>query len=113
VSERRWFNRYKVKALGALAWENHMYKVEILDLSASGARVRGDLSRIKEGEEVYLSIAFKPSIKVQGVVRWSRKTEKGLELGLEFRPIDFKTQQYLHALISQMAMADLSDAYLR
>ncbi|OAQ20777.1 hypothetical protein TDIS_1066 [Thermosulfurimonas dismutans] len=90
-----------------------MCKVELLDLSAAGARVRGNLYRIKEGDEIYLSIAFKPPIKAKGIIRWCKKTEEGLEAGIEFTYMDFKTQQHLQAFLSQIALASMSDAYLR
>ena len=113
MAERRWFNRYKIKASGALAGKAYMCKVEILDLSASGARIRGDLDRIKTDEEIYLSIAFKPPIKVKGVIRWRKKTEKGIEAGIKFTQMDFKTQQHLQSFLSQIALASMGDAYLR
>ncbi len=112
-SEKRWYNRYKVTASGALANGTYMCKVELLDLSAGGARVRGDLYRVKEGDEIYLSIAFNPPIKVKGEVRWCKKTDKGMEVGIKFTQMDFKTRQHLQTLISQIALAGLDDSYTR
>ncbi len=112
-TDKRWYNRYKVAASGALADGIRMYKVEVLDLSAGGARVRGELSRIKVGDEVSLSIAFKPPIKAKGVVRWTKRTDKGTEVGIQFTQMDFKTKQILQAFISQIALAGMQDVYLR
>ena len=111
--EKRWYNRYSVTAPGVVAEGRIIKKVELLDLSAQGARIVGDLERIKEGDEILLCISFKPPIKVKGQVRWRRKTGKGVEAGIQFTEVDFKTRQHLQVLLSQVALSKLPDSYLR
>ncbi|MBX6423309.1 PilZ domain-containing protein [Thermosulfurimonas sp. F29] len=113
MAEKRWYSRYPVAVSGALANGNLMCKVELLDLSIEGARIRGDLSRLKKGDQVRLSILTKPPIKLAGEVRWCRKTPQGVEAGIKFTDMDFKNRQHLQIFISQIALAKTPEIYFR
>ncbi|HFC98093.1 MAG TPA: PilZ domain-containing protein [Thermosulfurimonas dismutans] len=113
MAEKRWYSRYPVSLSGGLAKSHFMIKVELLDLSIEGARIRTDTDRLKVGDKVKLSIHTKPPIKVEGEVRWCRKTPRGIEAGIHFTNMDFKYRQHLQSLISQIALSSTPDAYFR
>ncbi|QJA05964.1 PilZ domain-containing protein [Thermosulfurimonas marina] len=111
--EKRWYNRYLVHVDGSLANGALMCRVEVLDLSAEGARIRGDLGRLKPGDVIKFCIQAKPPIKLGAEVRWVKKTPQGYEAGLKFQDVPFQVRQHLQLFLSQVALASTPEAYFR
>ncbi|RUM88023.1 MAG: hypothetical protein DSZ24_04865 [Thermodesulfatator sp.] len=111
--ERRWYNRYPITISGVLANGFLVCRVEVLDISAEGVRIRGDLGRLKVGDRVKFCIQVKPPIKLGAEVRWIKKTPKGYEAGLKFLNVPFQTRQHIQLFLSQVALAATPEPYFR
>ena len=115
LGERRWYDRYEVDLPGVLAGGSVVCQVRVLDISAGGVRVAGDLGRLRQGDQVKLCIRLKTPVKVEAEVRWVKKTSRGYEAGLAFRfqKMDLSHRERLSAFISMIAMGKVSDIYFR
>ena len=111
--ERRYYTRYSLRCDCILAYESGIkFNAEILDISAEGAKIRIDTEIfINPGDIVYLSIKCKYKIKIKAQVRWVKK-DKFTEVGLKFIEMSMQDRESLSQLISEIAMANISEIYL-
>jgi c-di-GMP-binding flagellar brake protein YcgR len=115
MQNRRFCTRYRIDAdtrIGTL--DGKVYKGELVDLSAEGARVRlYDIPELNQGDIVYLLIKFKAcNFKAKAEIRWI-KADKLIEMGLKFTEMAIENRQVLSEIISEIAMASLEDTLLR
>ena len=115
MQNRRFYSRYRISAdarVGTL--DGKVYKGELVDLSAEGARVRlYDIPELSQGDIVYLLIKFKAcNFKAKAEIRWI-KADKLIEMGLKFTEMAIENRQVLSEIISEIAMASLEDTLLR
>lgn len=111
--EKRYYTRYSLRCDCILAYESGVkFYAEILDISAEGAKLRIDTEVfINPGDIVYLNIKSKYKIKIRAQVRWVKR-DKFTEVGLKFIEMSMQDRESLSQLISEIALANLSDIYL-
>lgn len=114
-ADKRYYTRYKISLEGRVATERGVtFPVEIVDISAEGARLKTDFQiSLIEGDCINLVIKWRSSIKAKAEVRWVRKEKLFTELGIRFTEIDMANREALSSLISEIALAELSDLYIR
>jgi len=117
MQNKRFYTRYRINAdtrIGTL--DGKVYKGELVDLSAEGARVRlYDIPELNQGDIVYLLIKFKTynfKAKAKAEVRWV-KADKFMEMGLKFIEMTIADRQVLSEILTEIAMASLEDIFLR
>jgi c-di-GMP-binding flagellar brake protein YcgR len=115
MQNKRFCTRYRVNAdtrIGTL--DGKVYKGELVDLSAEGAKVRlYDIPELNQGDIVYLLIKFKTyNFKAKAEVRWV-KVDKFMEIGLKFTEMTIANRQVLSEILSEIAMPSLEDSFLR
>jgi c-di-GMP-binding flagellar brake protein YcgR len=115
VQNRRFYTRYRINAdtrIGTI--DGKVYKGELVDLSAEGARVRlYDIPELNQGDEVYLLIKFKyVNFKTKAEIRWI-KADKLMEMGLKFTEMTIANRQVLSQILTEIAMASLEESFLR
>ncbi len=113
--DKRVYSRYEVKleTKGALP-SGINFDLEVLDLSVEGAKLRANQDLpLKKGDQIFLLIKAQKNLKLKGEVRWIKKEERGLEFGVKFIDMDFISREVLSSIISQYALASLTDEYLR
>jgi c-di-GMP-binding flagellar brake protein YcgR len=115
MQNKRFYTRYRINAdtrIGTL--DGKVYKGELVDLSAEGARVRlYDIPELNQGDIVYLLIKFKTyNFKAKAEVRWI-KADKVTEIGLKFAEMTIADRQVLSEILTEIAMASLEDSFLR
>ncbi|RKX57412.1 MAG: hypothetical protein DRP29_08490 [Thermodesulfobacteriota bacterium] len=113
--DKRYYTRYRVRLDGIIAHEKGLnFPVEILDISAEGARLKTDvIAPIHVGDRIYLLIKWKSKIKVKAEIRWMKKKENFLEFGVRFIEMDMAVREALSGLISDYALSSLLDIYTR
>jgi len=114
-ADRRYYTRYKTSLKGRVATEKGFsFSVEVLDISAEGARLRTD-SKISlvENEIVNIVIKWKVSIKAKAEVRWIKNDKFFTEFGIRFTEMDIANREALSSLVSEYALSSLSDLYTR
>lgn len=111
--ERRYYTRYILRCDCIVAYESGIkFNAEILDISAEGAKLRIDTEVfINPGDIVYLNIKCKYKLKIRAQVRWVKK-DKVTEVGLKFIEMSMQDRESLAQLISEIALANISDIYL-
>jgi len=115
MQNRRFCTRYRIDAdtrIGTL--DGKVYKGELVDLSAEGARVRlYDIPELNQGDIVYLLIKFKTyNFKAKAEIRWI-KADKLIEMGLKFTQMTIENRQVLSEILTEVAMASLENTLLR
>jgi c-di-GMP-binding flagellar brake protein YcgR len=115
MENKRFYTRYRIDAdtrIGTL--DGKIYKGELVDLSAEGARVRlYDIPELNQGDIVYLIIKFKTyNFKAKAEIRWI-KADKFMEIGLKFIEMTIADRQVLSEILTEIAMAILEDSFLR
>ena len=101
-----------IPELGTL--DGKVYKGELVDLSAEGARVRlYDIPELNQGDIVYLLIKFKTyNFKAKAEIRWI-KADKLIEMGLKFTQMTIENRQVLSEILTEVAMASLENTLLK
>jgi c-di-GMP-binding flagellar brake protein YcgR len=115
MENKRFYTRYRIDAdtrIGTL--DGKIYKGDLVDISAEGARVRlSDIPELNQGDIVYLLIKFKTyNFKAKAEIRWI-KTDKFMEIGLKFIEMTIADRQALSEILTEIAMANLEDSFLR
>ena len=115
MQNKRFYTRYRINTdtrIGTL--DGKVYKGELVDLSAEGARLRlYDIPELNQGDIVYLLIKFKTyNFKTKAEVRWI-KVDKLTEIGLKFKEMTIADRQVLSEILTEIAMASLEDSFLR
>ncbi len=112
--ERRYYTRHHLRCECIIAFESGIKtQGEILDISAEGARLRIDtVFFIDSGDILYLNIKCKYKIKLKAQVRWV-KQNKFTEFGVKFIEMSMQDRESLSQLISEMALSNISDIYLK
>jgi len=115
MQNRRFYTRYRVNAdvrIGTTSGK--VYKAELVDLSAEGGRIRlYDIPDLNQGDGVYLLIKFKQfNFKAKAEVRWIKK-DKFVDVGLKFKEMTMADRQVLSEILSEIALANLEDSFLR
>ncbi len=115
MQNKRFYTRYIINAdtrIGTL--DGKVYKGELVDLSAEGARLRlYDIPELNQGDIVYLLIKFKTyNFKTKAEVRWI-KADKVMEIGLKFVEMTIAYRQVLSEILTEITMASLEDSFLR
>jgi c-di-GMP-binding flagellar brake protein YcgR len=115
MQNKRFCTRYRIDAdtrIGTL--DGKVYKGELVDLSAEGARVRlYDIPELSQGDIVYLLIKFKAcNFKAKAEIRWI-KADELIEMGLKFTEMTTENRQVLSEILREIAMASLEDSFLR
>ncbi|QER42034.1 PilZ domain-containing protein [Thermodesulfobacterium sp. TA1] len=113
--DKRYYTRYKIKLEGKIGTERgQVFPVEILDLSIEGARLKTDRDiPIEEGDIINLVIKWKSTIKCKAEVRWIKRERFNTDFGIKFIEISMKDRETLSSLISEHALTNLLDTYLR
>ncbi len=114
-SDKRYYTRYEVLLDGKIGFEEGLvFLVEILDISAEGARVKNENTYpVAQGEVLYLLIKAKKPIKVKAEVRWVKEDENRYIFGVKFIELDIATQEAISDLISEYGLSSLMDIYAR
>jgi len=114
-TDKRYYTRYSIKLKGKVAHEKGFtFEVEIQDLSIEGARLKTyDYVPIEKGDYIYLVIKWKSSIKVKAEVRWVKKEKLAVEFGVKFVEVSMEDRETLSSLISQHALTNLTDVYVK
>lgn len=114
-ADKRYYTRYRTSLEGRVATERGVtFPVEIVDISAEGARLRTDSQIfLIEGDYISLVIKWKSSIKAKAEVRWIRNEKSHTEFGIRFTEMDMANREALSSLISEIALSELSDIYTR
>ncbi len=112
--EKRYYTRHHLRCECVIAFESGIKtQGEILDISAEGARLRIDtVFFIDSGNILYLNIKCKYKIKLKAQVRWV-KQNKFTEFGVKFIEMSMQDKESLSQLISEMALSNISDIYLK
>lgn len=113
--DKRYYTRYKIRLEGKVAIEKgQVFQVEILDLSIEGARLKTDRDiPLYEGDIINLLIKWKSSIKCKAEIRWVKTERFNTEFGVKFIEMPMKDRETLTSLISEHALTNLLDTYLR
>jgi len=114
-ADRRYYTRYKTSLKGKKKKKKGFsFSVEVLDISAEGARLRTD-SKISlvENEIVNIVIKWKVSIKAKAEVRWIKNDKFFIFFGIRFTEMDIANREALSSLVSEYALSSLSDLYTR
>ena len=114
-SDKRYYTRYRTKLEGKVALEKGFtFPVEILDISAEGARLRTDSQvPLFQGDIINIVIKWKSSIKAKGEIKWVKEERPYIEFGIRFIEMDMANREALSSLISEYALSALSDLYTR
>ncbi len=114
-ADKRYYTRYKTLLEGRVATEKgYSFPVEILDVSAEGARLKTDSQiPLDEGDIVNVVIKWKASIKAKAEIRWIKNKEFHTEFGIRFTEMDMANREALSSLVSEFALSSLSDLYSR
>ena len=104
--DKRYYTRYRTKLEGKVALEKGFaFPVEVLDISAEGARLRTD-SQIPlfQGDIINIVIKWKSSIKAKGEIRWVKEERPYIEFGIRFIEMDMANREALSSLISELSL---------
>lgn len=114
-ADKRYYTRYKTILEGRIATEKgYSFPVEILDVSAEGARLKTDSQPLlDEGDIVNVVIKWKTSIKAKAEVKWIKSKEFYIEFGIRFTEMNMANREALSSLVSEFALSSLSDLYTR
>lgn len=112
--DKRYYTRYPFKAECIVGFEQGVtFPAEILDLSAEGAKLQTFQEiELKIGDKIYLIIKTKYRAKLKAEVRWVSKKNNEVTFGIKFIDMTIKEIEVLSKLISEVALAGLSDIYL-
>ncbi len=113
--DKRYYTRYKTCLKGRVATEEgYTFPVEVLDISAEGARFKID-SRfpLKRGDIINVVIKWKSPIKGKAEIRWIKSEKFHTEFGVRFVEMDVVNREALSSLVSEFALSSLSDLYTR
>ncbi len=115
LQDKRYYSRYKVRLEGKVALEKGFtFPVEILDISAEGARLKTDNQvPINEGDIINLVIKWKGPIKTKAEIRWIKCKKPFLEFGVKFIEMNIADREALSSLLSEIALTSLLDHYTR
>ena len=114
-ADKRYYTRYVISLKGRVATEKgSTFPVEIVDISAEGARLKTDSQvNLNEGDIINLVIKWKSSIKAKAEIKWVKNEKFHTEFGIMFTEMDMANREALSSLISELALASLSDLYTR
>ena len=113
--DKRYYTRYRTCLKGRVATEKgHTFPVEVLDISAEGAKLKTD-SRfpLEKGDIINIVIKWKASIKAKAEIRWIKNEKLHTEFGVKFIEMDIANREALSSLVSEFALSSLSDLYTR
>ena len=114
-SDKRYYTRYRAKLEGKVALEKGFaFPVEVLDISAEGARLRTDSQvPLFQGDIINIVIKWKSPIKAKGEIRWVKEERPYIEFGIKFVEMDMVNKEALSSLVSEFALSTLTDLYTR
>lgn len=115
VNDKRFYTRYSIRCDCIIATESgRKYEAEVLDISAEGAKIRSDEGiHLKIGDIIYLNIKCKFKIKVKAEIRWIKSEDRYKLFGVRFIDMTIQDRDSLSRLLSEMALANLDDSFLR
>ncbi len=77
------------------------YAEYLCDLSIGGMRIEA-LDPIKPETKLIISLPSKPVLKIEGVVRWTRKDGHRYQIGIEFPAITMEQQFSLKEIVQSL-----------
>ncbi|MFN3504944.1 MAG: PilZ domain-containing protein [Caldimicrobium sp.] len=115
--DKRYYTRYNVNLQCVIGLDNGInFTGEVLDLSAEEARIRTfqDVP-LKVGDILYLQIKspdIKCSFKSKAEIRWISKENIYTVFGVKFIELRMQDKEVISKILSERALAHLSDTYL-
>lgn len=113
--DRRVYTRYEINVEAKAGLTSGMIlPASVIDISAEGIKLRFDsLPPLRIDDELYIVIQGEKPLKIKGKIKWIKKEKNNTEIGVRFDHLDIETSQLLSKILSDMALCDFEDKYLK